>query len=59
MYTFKINVLIKFLAPYTRFEHHVYIIGKAIGTCSFLCYVFRSEIITKLHKIYKYKMLRS
>ena len=35
MHTFQINVLIQFLLSSTRFEHQVFIIRKAICTCSF------------------------
>ena len=40
MHTFQINVLIQFLASSTCFEHHVFIIRKTIGTCSFVWYIF-------------------
>jgi len=42
MHTFKINVLIQFLAYSTCFEHHVFIIRKTTCTCSFVWYVFRT-----------------
>ena len=48
MHTFQIDVLIQFLASSTGFEHHVFIIGKTICTCSFVWYVFHTEITIKL-----------
>jgi threonine/homoserine/homoserine lactone efflux protein len=59
MYTFQINVLIQFLASSTCFENHVSIIGKAFGICSFVWYVFNTEITITLYKISKYNMLSS
>jgi len=59
MYTFQINVLIQFLASATCIEHHMHITGKASGTCSFVWYVFNTEITAKLYKISKYKTLSS
>jgi len=57
MHTFQVNVLLEFLASSTCAEHHVFIIRKAICTCSFVWNVFHTEITIKLHKISKYKMV--
>ena len=57
MHTFLINVFIQLLASSTCFEHHVFISRKTICICSFVWYVFHTEITIKLYKISKYEML--
>jgi len=59
MCTFKINVLIQFLATSTCFKHPMFITRKIICTCSFVWYVFHPEITIKLYKISKHEMLNS
>jgi len=46
MLTFRISVLIQFLACSACFEHHVFIIRKTICTCGILWYVFHEFIWT-------------
>jgi len=40
MHSFKINVLIQFIVSSIRFEHHVFVIRKAICTCGFVMVCF-------------------
>jgi len=52
MHTFQINVLIQLLMPSTCLEHHVFIIGKTICTCSFFITSLISNFRPDLNIVY-------